>query len=116
MTMTRSLSLFQILLLVFGWQCCAKVAAIFDDVTGAANVADGIVSTKNQQLLHSAAAPRPLRIGTLPDIGGTVNDIKANVDLNGNGGAVFDVTKHGAKGDGKTDDAQVRISHKTSNI
>ncbi|XP_038896337.1 exopolygalacturonase clone GBGE184-like [Benincasa hispida] len=104
--MIKSLSLFQILLLVLAWQCCAKVAAILDDATGASNLVDGIVSMVNQKLLHPAAAPRSLGIGTLPDIGGTVNDIKANADLNGNGGAVFDVTKYGAKADGKTDDAQ----------
>ena len=103
--MTRNLSLIQILLLVFAWQCCA---VIFDDVTGTKNLLKGIVPTANEQFLRPAEAPRRLGFSTLSNNGRTVNDIKANVDLNENGGSVFDVTKHGAKADGKTDDAQVR--------
>ena len=103
--MTRNLSLIQILLLVFAWQCCA---VIFDDVTGTKNLLKGIVPTANEQFLRPAEALRRLGFSTLSNNGRTVNDIKANVDLNENGGSVFDVTKHGAKADGKTDDAQVR--------
>ena len=103
--MTRNLSLIQILLLVFAWQCCAVV---FDDITGTQNRLKGIVPTANEQFLRPAEAPRRLGFSTLSNNGRTVNDIKANVDLNENGGSVFDVTKHGAKADGKTDDAQVR--------
>ena len=103
--MTRNLSLIQIILLEFAWQSCA---VIFNDITGTQNLLKGIVPTTNKQFLRPAEAPRHLGFNTLPDIGGTVNDINANVDLNENGGSVFDVTKHGAKADGKTDDAQVR--------
>ncbi|XP_031741281.1 exopolygalacturonase [Cucumis sativus] len=101
--MTRNLSLIQIILLEFAWQSCA---VIFNDITGTQNLLKGIVPTTNKQFLRPAEAPRHLGFNTLPDIGGTVNDINANVDLNENGGSVFDVTKHGAKADGKTDDAQ----------
>ncbi|TYK21502.1 exopolygalacturonase-like [Cucumis melo var. makuwa] len=116
--MTRNLSLvIQILLLVFASQCSAKVAATLDDVTGTENLLKVTVPTVNEQFLRPAGAPRRLGIGTLPDIGSTVNDIRANIVLNENGGSVFDVTKHGAKADGETDDAQVRnINTQNSNI
>ncbi|KAL4038874.1 hypothetical protein IC575_002510 [Cucumis melo] len=105
--MTRNLSLvIQILLLVFASQCSAKVAATLDDVTGTENLLKVTVPTVNEQFLRPAGAPRRLGIGTLPDIGSTVNDIRENIVLNENGGSVFDVTKHGAKADGETDDAQ----------
>ena len=89
MTTTRNLRLFQTLLCVFSWQCCANLAAIPDDVTGAANRMDGI--------------------GTLANTGGSVatDDMKAAVDQNGNGDGVFNVKNYGAKANGKTDDAQV---------
>ena len=111
MTISRILSLFQILLLVFAWQCYDKVAAIItDDI---ANLNNEIISTINQQLIPSpTATPGPLGMETLPDLDDTLNGSNStNNDLNENGESVFDVTKHGAKADGKTDDAQVRNNH-----
>ncbi|KAL4038557.1 hypothetical protein IC575_002179 [Cucumis melo] len=109
MTITRDIGLFQILLWVFAWQCCDKVSAITNDI---ANLNYEIVSTINQQLPSPVAAPGPLGIETLPDLDNMVNDdINTNYnDLNGNGGSVFHVTKHGAKADGKTDDAQAFVT------
>ncbi|KAE8646348.1 hypothetical protein Csa_016065, partial [Cucumis sativus] len=105
--MTRNFSLIQILLLVFAWECCARAAAIFIDTINTQILLNGIVPKVNEQFLRPAEAPWHLGFSTLPNIGGgTVNDIKVNVDLNENGGLVFDVTKHGAKADGETDDAQ----------
>ncbi|XP_022953910.1 exopolygalacturonase-like [Cucurbita moschata] len=109
MTTTTNLSLFQTLLLVLACQCCAEVAAVFDHVKVAANPINGIVSTTSQQH-RPPAPPLPLGIGTLANSHGRVaiNSTKAAVDLkgNGNGNAVFDVKKYGAKANGKSDDAQ----------